>query len=125
QVEAMTMGDRITVMKDGNIMQVAEPLELYREPVNMFVAGFIGSPPMNFLHGSISGAGEDLTFTEKNDAGTGISFRLNAALARRAAAYAGRPIVFGIRPEDIATADAIEATPDHPEIMAEIDVAEP
>src|SRR5690606_19176744 len=49
QVEAMTMGDRICVMKDGHIMQVATPLELYNSPANMFVAGFIGSPPMNFF----------------------------------------------------------------------------
>ncbi|MGE9296031.1 MAG: ABC transporter ATP-binding protein, partial [Puniceicoccales bacterium] len=52
QVEAMTMGDRICVMKDGNIMQVDEPLNLYNKPQNLFVAGFIGSPPMNFFYGS-------------------------------------------------------------------------
>src|SRR5208283_4093214 len=52
QVEAMTMGDRICVMKDGNIMQVAEPLDLYNRPANLFVAGFIGSPPMNFFRGT-------------------------------------------------------------------------
>src|SRR6186713_1133723 len=54
QVEAMTMGDRICVMKDGVIMQVATPLELYNRPANLFVAGFIGSPPMNFLAGIVS-----------------------------------------------------------------------
>ena len=57
QVEAMTMGDRICVMKDGNIMQVAEPLELYNRPENMFVAGFIGSPPMNFFRGALRSRG--------------------------------------------------------------------
>src|SRR5262247_1299777 len=53
QVEAMTMGDRICVMRDGNIMQVADPLTLFRQPENLFVAGFIGSPPMNLLRGKI------------------------------------------------------------------------
>ncbi len=53
QVEAMTMGDRICVMRDGNIMQVADPLTLYRQPENIFVAGFIGSPPMNLLKGKV------------------------------------------------------------------------
>ncbi|MCB1070377.1 MAG: sn-glycerol-3-phosphate ABC transporter ATP-binding protein UgpC, partial [Kiritimatiellae bacterium] len=56
QVEAMTMGDRIVVMKDGHIQQVAEPLELYNHPANQFVAGFIGSPPMNFFTGTIEPA---------------------------------------------------------------------
>ena len=54
QIEAMTMGDRITVMKDGDIMQVAEPLEIYHHPANTFVAGFIGSPSMNFFSGKIT-----------------------------------------------------------------------
>lgn len=54
QTEAMTMGDRITVMDSGRIMQVATPMELYRDPANKFVAGFIGSPPMNFIEGELS-----------------------------------------------------------------------
>jgi multiple sugar transport system ATP-binding protein len=53
QVEAMTMGDRISVMRNGNITQVADPLTLFRQPENMFVAGFIGSPPMNLIKGKI------------------------------------------------------------------------
>src|SRR5882757_1199050 len=57
QIEAMTMGDRICVMKDGHIMQVAAPLEVYNHPANLFVAGFIGSPPMNFFRGSIVRSG--------------------------------------------------------------------
>src|SRR5215510_13360614 len=60
QIEAMTMGDRICVMRDGNIMQVADPLTLYRQPDNLFVAGFIGSPPMNLLKGKV----------QKRDGGT-------------------------------------------------------
>ncbi len=67
QVEAMTMGDRICVMKDGDIMQVATPLELYNHPANLFVAGFIGSPPMNFFPGTIQRADQHLIFVETND----------------------------------------------------------
>ncbi len=98
QTEAMTMGDRITVMKFGEIMQVAEPLELYNNPVNMFVAGFIGSPPMNFLHGKIEAEGEGLAFI---DDGTDAKIVLNKRLAERAKDYKGKKIVLGIRPEDI------------------------
>src|SRR5271154_1544580 len=64
QVEAMTMGDRICVMKDGHVMQVAAPLEIYNHPANLFVAGFIGSPPMNFFKGTIARNGGRLTFVE-------------------------------------------------------------
>src|SRR5258708_12564500 len=63
QVEAMTMGDRICVMKDGVIMQVADPLTLYRKPENLFVAGFIGSPPMNLLRGQVHKQNSRLLFT--------------------------------------------------------------
>src|SRR5690606_23005323 len=62
QIEAMTMGDRICVMRDGVIMQVATPLELYNQPANLFVAGFIGSPPMNFLPGTIVASGNESHF---------------------------------------------------------------
>src|SRR5688572_13449352 len=60
QVEAMTLGDRVVVMKDGLVQQVGEPLELYNQPANKFVAGFIGSPVMNFVVVAISGAGDSL-----------------------------------------------------------------
>src|SRR5665213_1252584 len=66
QLEAMTMGDRICVMKDGNIMQVAAPLEIYDNPQNLFVAGFIGSPPMNFFKGKLSRSEGRIVFTEDN-----------------------------------------------------------
>ncbi|MCX7847152.1 MAG: sn-glycerol-3-phosphate ABC transporter ATP-binding protein UgpC, partial [bacterium] len=62
QVEAMTMGDRIVVMKDGYIQQVADPITLYNQPANKFVAGFIGTPPMNFISGRIEREGEGLVF---------------------------------------------------------------
>jgi multiple sugar transport system ATP-binding protein len=103
QVEAMTMGDRICVMKDGRIMQVAEPLELYNHPANLFVAGFIGSPPMNFFRGTVQRAGEGLAFVETNSksAPSTLTFALDRALATKATSHLGKPLVFGIRPEDI------------------------
>jgi multiple sugar transport system ATP-binding protein len=104
QVEAMTMGDRICVMRDGNIMQVAEPLNLYNHPANMFVAGFIGSPPMNFLRGTLRKAGNLLQFVENNTKGTPITIALDDNLSRRATAFVDKPVVFGIRPEDVVDA---------------------
>jgi multiple sugar transport system ATP-binding protein len=101
QTEAMTLGDRICVMKDGNIMQVAAPLELYNHPANLFVAGFIGSPPMNFFQGSIQRSGDHLVFIEDNSKRSPVSIILDARLAARAANHIGQPVIFGIRPEDI------------------------
>ncbi len=101
QVEAMTMGDRICVMRDGHIMQVAEPLSLYNQPANLFVAGFIGSPPMNFFRGSIVRSGDGLQFVEVVDRGRGISIVLDDRLAARASSHVGKPVVFGIRPENV------------------------
>jgi multiple sugar transport system ATP-binding protein len=101
QVEAMTMGDRICVMKDGNIMQVAEPLTLYNFPANLFVAGFIGSPPMNFFRGKIEPAGSRLQFVETNPQGTSLTVILDDRLSGKAASYRGKSIIFGIRPEDV------------------------
>jgi multiple sugar transport system ATP-binding protein len=97
QIEAMTMADRIVVMRDGHIAQVGAPLELYDRPANVFVAGFIGSPAMNLLPGSVSrGAG-------------GVQVALaGAALPApdRAGLDEGRKVVFGIRPEDMDLTDA-------------------
>src|SRR6201991_1338784 len=69
QVEAMTMGDRICVMRDGLIMQVADPLTLYRQPENLFVAGFIGSPPVNLIRGSVQRREGGLFFVQSGEAG--------------------------------------------------------
>jgi len=122
QVEAMTMGDRIAVMKDGIIQQVDTPLGLYSSPVNMFVAGFIGTPAMNFVDAKI----------ELSDGSAYIStssFRVKAppAKAEKLKAYAGKPVVFGVRPEDIfdkALTSLVKATPENT-IKATVDVIEP
>jgi multiple sugar transport system ATP-binding protein len=101
QVEAMTMGDRICVMKEGRIMQVAEPLQLYNHPANLFVAGFIGSPPMNFFPGTIQSAGGRFSFVETNPKATPLTLVLDDGLAAKAASKINQPVIFGIRPEDI------------------------
>ncbi|MBL0348980.1 MAG: sn-glycerol-3-phosphate ABC transporter ATP-binding protein UgpC [Elusimicrobia bacterium] len=96
QVEAMTMGDRICVMKDGEVQQVAPPLELYQHPANQFVAGFIGNPPMNFFP----------VIVETGRGGPVLrhaSFNLTVpkTLADQARPLVGREVNFGIRPEDL------------------------
>ena len=120
QVEAMTMGDRIVVMKDGFIQQVAPPLELYDQPANQFVAGFIGSPPMNFFKGRLEQKAGGLWFNEGK-----FSVRLDDQQAGRLQSLVGKEIVFGIRPEDVA--DALYVTnpnPDH-QVKARVEVVEP
>lgn len=102
QIEAMTMGDRIVVMNDGVVQQNDAPLKLYREPVNLFVAGFLGSPPMNFITGTLKAEGERLRFSELE----GGTIDLMFAAADRPAArdYVGKQVILGIRPEDLAVA---------------------
>jgi len=125
QVEAMTMGDRICVMKDGNIMQVAAPLELYNHPANLFVAGFIGSPPMNFFSGTLRREGGHVAFVEDNKAGTPLTVALDESLARKASDHMDKPIIFGIRPEAIH--DALTVASPEPGRTAEVkvEVSEP
>jgi multiple sugar transport system ATP-binding protein len=96
QTEAMTMGDRIVVMKDGIIQQIADPIELYDKPVNKFVAGFIGSPQMNFMKGTIVKKENKLYFNEGN-----FQVKIIDAMAPKISSYIDKEIVFGIRPEDI------------------------
>lgn len=94
QVEAMTMGQRIVVMKDGVIQQVAAPLEIYNEPVNLFVAGFLGSPPMNFLQGRLHAQGGSFVF-EENGTSTAFEIPNRPGLS----VQAGKPTTLGVRPE--------------------------
>ncbi len=104
QVEAMTLGDRIAVLRDGNIQQVAEPMALYREPVNMFVAGFIGTPQMNFFRGRLTVGGDGLVFEQaapNATSGSPLRLRVHASSVARFKGHADKPIVLGVRPEDI------------------------
>ena len=96
QTEAMTMGDRICVMKDGEIQQVAPPLDLYNHPANQFVAGFIGNPPMNFVNVTVSLAEKQLWL--KNHA---FSLQVHKTIAEKVAPYAGKEVVLGMRAEDL------------------------
>jgi multiple sugar transport system ATP-binding protein len=102
QVEAMTMGDRIVVMLDGEIQQIAPPLELYRKPANRFVAEFIGSPPMNIIEGSLSGQDGPLKFS--SDAG-GLELMVHESQHASLARHAGKPVVCGLRPEAFSRAN--------------------
>src|SRR4051794_33337326 len=96
QIEAMTMADKIVVMHDGIVEQIGTPLDLYDKPGNLFVAGFIGSPAMNFLHGKVKANGS-AGFEGPN----GVKLPLGVATA----ASDGRPAVYGIRPEHFTIAD--------------------
>jgi multiple sugar transport system ATP-binding protein len=96
QIEAMTMADKIVVMHDGIVEQIGTPLDLYDKPGNLFVAGFIGSPAMNFLRGRVKANG-----TAAFEGPNGVTLPLGVAPA----ASDGRPAVSGIRPEHFAIAD--------------------
>jgi len=139
QTEAMTMGNRIVVMKDGIIQQVADPITLYDKPINKFVAGFIGSPPMNFVNGGIIKKDSKLFFTEdgftplenrgdsegKKDSLTGFIVKIVEDMYKKLGPYEGKEIVFGIRPEDIY--DKLftsQASPDNT-VKAVVEIVEP
>jgi len=119
QVEAMTMGDRICVMKDGVVQQVDDPLTLYDRPANVFVAGFIGTPPMNFFRGRIEKQGGGLLFTDDV-----VSIPLPPRWNEAAAPLAGKGAVFGVRPEDVGSKQGDEAA-GLPTVKAKVEVVEP
>jgi multiple sugar transport system ATP-binding protein len=119
QTEAMTMGSRICVLKDGLMMQIDTPQNLYDKPDNVFVAGFIGSPAMNFFDATLVAQDGDLYV----DGGT-FRLKLTPEKAKAARPYAGKQVVAGVRPEDIYdrafVAPGIRAEP----ITAKVDVTE-
>jgi multiple sugar transport system ATP-binding protein len=114
QIEAMTMADKIVVMHDGQIEQIGAPLELYDRPGNRFVAGFIGSPAMNFLNGTLSLSGGAAFVGEG-----GVRLPLPAAPAARD----GQPVTLGLRPEHLTlgegglTAEIVVIEPTGPEVQ--------
>ena len=112
QIEAMTLGDRIAVMKDGRIQQIGRPLDIYDHPVNMFVANFIGSPEMNLIEGDLGDETGSPSF-----AGNGFSLALPEA--RPFQRPASRRIVLGLRPEHLTPTDETEGS-----IPAEVVLAE-
>ena len=99
QTEAMTLADRIVVMKDGYVQQIGTPYELYYKPANVFVAGFIGEPPMNFIRGTVSGGCIQMG---------GNTFDLSKKYAD-IGQYEGKEIVFGFRPESIALNEQVDS----------------
>lgn len=109
----MTLGDRVVVMKDGRVQQEGRPLDVYERPANRFVAGFVGTPPMNFLAGQIVSENGHACFE-----GSGVRLRL----PRPRAALVGRPVVLGFRPEHLS-----ERPPggEHEALRVRVSVIEP
>jgi multiple sugar transport system ATP-binding protein len=119
QVEAMTMGDRIVIMNNGEIQQVGAPMEVYDQPINMFVAGFIGSPAMNFFQGKLTAQNSDLFV----DLGK-FTVKLPKSQINRFGNHVNQRVVFGIRPENIS--DREEAGEHQQErVPAKVNVVEP
>jgi multiple sugar transport system ATP-binding protein len=110
QVEAMTMGDRIVVMDQGRALQVAPPMDLYRQPDDLVVAGFLGSPPMNFFRGQLRARGEEICFEEEHSSPADQSgpARRDMVMPTRLASMLktslNKPLVLGIRPEHMMLA---------------------
>jgi multiple sugar transport system ATP-binding protein len=113
QVEAMTMGSRIAVMKDGYLQQVGTPIDVYDRPMNIFVAQFIGTPPMNFLLGSLTGGGKLIT-------GPGFSIPVPAPLQSQTAGRDGLKITLGIRPEHLHEGESVGAP-----LSVQVELVEP
>jgi multiple sugar transport system ATP-binding protein len=118
QVEAMTLGSRVVVMRDGWVQQVGDPMEIYSRPQNRFVAGFIGSPAMNFIPVTVSESGGGV-YGETS----GMKIKVPGDRAQRLAAYKGQTVTLGVRPEDLrlgSSADSSDLAFD-----AVVDVVEP
>jgi len=116
QVEAMTMGDRIAVMSQGELQQVGTPLEVYERPANLFVAGFIGTPPMNFVPATLTRGGTTVQ-------ASGFELPVPAALRAAAAGRDGAAVVLGLRPENVREVprEAAGAVP----VTAQVEFVEP
>ncbi len=119
QVEAMTMGDRIVVMKDGVVQQIDTPLNLYNFPRNKFVAGFIGSPAMNFLTGKLVRQ-DGMVFTDES-----LRLSIPEPFVKDLEPYIGKELILGIRPEDIHDASEAEKLPYTATGKAMVEVIEP
>ena len=109
QTEAMTLGDRIVVLKDGDIMQIGTPMELYHQPQNIFVAGFIGSPPINFIKGEIIKDSSIWFYQESSGLKIDLSKVKNGSIHN----YIDKAVVLGIRPENIKSSAAAAGNNSH------------
>ena len=121
QTEAMTLGTRIVVMKDGVVQQIDTPLNLYNCPNNLFVAGFIGSPQMNFMDGVVKVNGDDVSITVGEQT---LAVPASKSAALKDGGYDGKTIVLGIRPEDIHDSQMFIETSPNTVIDAKIRVYE-
>ena len=119
QVEAMTMADRIVIMKDGHIQQCADPLTVYDKPANIFVAGFIGTPPMNCFSGAL--IKDDGVLKFKTDY---VAIPLLDEWKEALEPFVDKQVVFGIRPEDLGSEEA-EREEASPKVTAKVEVVEP
>ncbi|MBN1523414.1 MAG: sn-glycerol-3-phosphate ABC transporter ATP-binding protein UgpC [Spirochaetales bacterium] len=117
QVEAMTMGDKIVVLRDGLIQQIGSPLELYNNPQNRFVAGFIGSPPMNIITSAVKEEGGKIIADEGD-----FQITITGSMADRLKPYVGKNVLLGIRPEDLVFTEQPEKVNN---IKTSIEVIEP
>ncbi|HYG36312.1 MAG TPA: ABC transporter ATP-binding protein [Clostridia bacterium] len=128
QTEAMTLGSRVAVMAEGRLQQLGPPLELYRHPANLFVAGFLGSPTMNFIEGALLQKDGCFHFQMKAGqearAAKTIVFRPDDRLAARLTPYLGKRLILGLRPEHIAWAST-SAAPEAPGLKAVVENIEP
>lgn len=122
QVEAMSMGDRLIVLKDGVVQQIGAPLEIYNRPANQFVASFIGSPPMNFIDCTLTELDGALFLT---DSDLQIKLPASRSVSLRQAQVERRPLVLGIRPEDIYERQLYDRPVDGNAVMARVDFLEP
>ena len=120
QVEAMTMADRIFIMYNGTLQQFGAPLEVYRQPANRFVAGFIGSPAMNFIEATLIQEGTAYFI----DA-AGFKVQLPEAFSPNVKPYVGRQVTFGVRPEDVAERTFQSVGVHENTLQARADVVEP
>ncbi|HEO63997.1 MAG TPA: ABC transporter ATP-binding protein [Candidatus Omnitrophica bacterium] len=120
QVEAMTLGEKIVVMKDGCIQQVADPHTLYNEPVNQFVAGFIGTPPINFINSRIIKK-ENRFYVDTGSFQVRIVDDMNSYIKD----YLDKEVVFGIRPEDIYDRLFVSEAPPENIVRVNVEVVEP
>ncbi|MES2523205.1 MAG: sn-glycerol-3-phosphate ABC transporter ATP-binding protein UgpC [Gemmatimonadota bacterium] len=114
QVEAMTLGDRIVVLRGGQVQQVDVPSALYERPVNVFVAGFIGSPAMNIIEGTVVADGDGLVFQR----GTSVRFPVPGQYRGALQPLAGKPVMLGVRPEHLTLGN------DAPHLRARVDLVE-
>ncbi|OGX15749.1 MAG: glycerol-3-phosphate ABC transporter ATP-binding protein [Omnitrophica WOR_2 bacterium RBG_13_41_10] len=120
QVEAMTMGDKVAVMKDGVLHQVADPITVYDHPKNKFVAGFIGSPPMNFMKGKVIKKDGRIYFDEGK-----IQVKLVDDMHQKLYPYIGKEVILGIRSEDIYDKLFVSQAPPENIVKVNCEVVEP